>query len=180
MANSSQFGSSIQTTSVWDPSAIPQNLDPVLKEFFIRMYQNLNLMSNVLNVKETGQYTTQFTTLTGMTLSPDPANNSSTQAKAAERAVFRTTIIYNVPLPNTAPSAPIPHGIPFNSGFHIFRYLAACTDPVGLNYIVLPYASPTLNLNIQMDVNANNVIITTGSDRTNFTQNLIFIEYVPF
>lgn len=178
MATSGQYGANVVTTSVWDPATIPQNLDPVLKELFIRMYQNLNLMANVLNVKDTGFYTNQFETINGQQYFANPANTSATNAKAIQRPVYRTTINFGA-LPNAATKS-VAHNIPFTAAFSATRIYGAASDTTGLTYIPLPFASPTLNENIKLDVDAVNVNVTTGINRTNYNLCYIVVEYLKF
>jgi hypothetical protein len=179
MAVSGQYGAKTPTTNIWDPSQIPQDLDPVLKEFFLRMYQNLNLMSNVLNVAEIGQYTNQFETVNGNQWFPNPANNSSTVAKAIQRPVFRTTINFGA-LPAAVKSVNHNIGITNPSPFTFTRIYGVASDTVNRLYIPLPYASPTLNENIKVDVTATQVTITTGIDRSNYNVCYIVLEYIKF
>lgn len=178
MARSGQYGANVNTTNVWDPSSIPSQLDPVLREFFIRMYQNLNLMANVLNVKETGQFPTQFETVNGQQYFSNPANTSATNAKAIERPVYRTTVNFGA-LPNAGLKS-VAHGIPFTAAFSATRIYGAASDTTGLTYIPLPFASPVLNENIKLDVDAVNVNVTTGINRTNYNLCYIVIEYLKF
>jgi hypothetical protein len=180
MATSGQYGANVVTTSVWDPATIPQNLDPVLKELFIRMYQNLNLMANVLNVKDTGFYTNQFETINGQQFFANPVNTSATNAKAIQRPVYRTTINFGA-LPNAGVKS-VAHniGITNPSIFTFTRIYGAASDTTGRTYIPLPFASPVLNENIKLDVDAVNVNITTGINRTNYNVCYIVLEYIKF
>lgn len=178
MATSGQYSAKIPTTSVWDPSTIPQNIDPVLKELFIRMYQNLNLMANVLNVADIGFYNNQYEFVNGQQYFANPAMNSSTQTNPIQRPVFRTVVNFGA-LPNAGAKA-VPHNIPFNFAFSATRIYGAASDTTGLTYIPLPFASPTLNQNIQLDLDAVNVNITTGINRTNYNLCYIVIEILKF
>jgi hypothetical protein len=182
MATSGQYSAKIPTTSVWDPSTIPQNIDPILKELFIRMYQNLNLMANVLNVADIGFYNNQYEFVNGQQYFANPANNSSTQTNAIQRPVFRTVVNFGA-LPNGTinPVKSVPHNIPFNGAFSATRIYAAASDTTGLTYIPIPFASPTLNQNIKLDLDAVNVNITTGAiDRSNYNLCYVVIEILKF
>jgi hypothetical protein len=178
MATSGQYSAKIPTTSVWDPSTIPQNIDPILKELFIRMYQNLNLMANVLNVADIGFYNNQYEFVNGQQYFANPANNSSTQTNAIQRPVFRTVVNFGA-LPNAGIKS-VAHNIPFNGAFSATRIYGAASDTTGLTYIPLPFASPTLNQNIQLDLDANNINITTGINRTNYNLCYVVIEILKF
>ena len=80
-------------------------------------------------------------------------------------------------LPNTGPKS-VAHGISFNSNFSTTRIYGSATDPTGLLYIPLPFASPTAANNIELYLDATNVNVITGSNRTNFTICTIVIEYL--
>jgi hypothetical protein len=47
-----------------------------------------------------------------------------------------------------------------------------------MQYIPLPYASPTLVNNIQLSVDATNVTITTGIDYSAYTVTYVILEYI--
>lgn len=177
MATSSQYGAYVPSTNIWDPSNIySTDLDPELKEILVRMYQNLNLMSNVLNVKDTGIYNNSYESVNSQQWFPNPANNSSTAATAALRPVMRKVINFGR-LPN-AGAQPIPHGIPINTSYTFTRIYATASDTTGLSYIPIPYASPTLANNIEINIDATNVNIITGSNRSNFNICYVILEYI--
>lgn len=169
-------GSFIPTTQIWDPSEVySSNLSPELKELLVRLYQNLNLMATNVNLKDTGYYNTlEF--VNGQLYFPNPANNSSTSTYPSFRQVFRTIVNFGA-LPNAGLKS-VAHNIPINESYSFTRIYAASSDQVGLNYIPIPYASPTLVNNIELNVDATNVNITTGSNRTNFTITYVVLEYI--
>lgn len=172
-----QVGSFIPTTNVWDPSIIySTNLDPQLQEILVRLYQNLNLMAIAVNTKDTGYYvTSEF--VNGQLFFPNPINNSSTATTPTFRQVWRKVINYATNLPNTG-TATIPHNIPINTGFTFTRIYATASDTTGLNYIPIPYASASGTSNIEIRIDATNVYITTASNRTNFNQTYIVLEFI--
>jgi hypothetical protein len=79
-------------------------------------------------------------------------------------------------LPN-ATSKDVPHDIEFTSDAQLTRVYGAATDPETLNFIPLPFSSPTLSNNVSVEIDGTNVTITTGSDRTNFIITSVIIEY---
>jgi hypothetical protein len=177
MARPGDYGSFTNTTSVWDPSYIyDSNLDPQLKEILVRMHQNLNRMAFVVNSKRTGIYINLFEFVNSEQWFPNPNTNSSTSTAPAQRQGYTTTINYPLALPNAGTVA-IPHGIQFNQFMSFTRIYATATNPTGLTAIPLPFADAAGN-NIQLDVDANNVNITTTSDRTAYTQTYIVLEYL--
>jgi len=153
-------------------------LDPELKEILVRMYQNLNVMSNVLNVKDTGQYNNSFATVNGQLWFPNPANTSKTLANAAQRPVFRTVINFG-PLPNAGAKS-VAHNITCTSTTTFTRIYATASDTTGFNYIPIPYTSNVAaTAQVSITVNATQVTINTGSvNRSNFNICYVVLEYI--
>ena len=172
-----QDGLYVPTTNIWDVDQL-QDTDvnsPEFKELLVRLYQNVNLICNVLNLKESAYYdTNEF--VTGQSYFPNPALNSSTSTVATYRPVYRLVINFGA-LPNAGTKA-VAHGLTINSGFTFTRIYGAASDTTGLNYIPLPYASPTLVNNIELKVDATNVTIITGSNRSNFNICYIVLEFM--
>lgn len=79
-------------------------------------------------------------------------------------------------LPNTGTKS-VPHNITVTGSTIWTRYYATATYP-GSSGIPIPYASPTLANNIEINVDATNVNITTGSDRTAYTTTYVILEYL--
>jgi hypothetical protein len=178
MALSTQYGAFVETNYLWDVQQL-QSLDvnsAEFKELLIRLYQNVGKIALVLNVKDTGLY--QVTeVVNGQLYFSNPANNSSTAANPALRQVLRTVINYTTALPNTG-SVAIPHNITCTGSTTFTRIYAVANDTSGNNYIPIPYASPTAANNIELKVDATNVTIITGSNRSNFTITYIVLEYL--
>ena len=179
MANSSEFGLYVPSTYIWDVAQL-QTIDinsPEFRELLIRLYQNINSITVALNLKDSGYYDTQEF-VTGSQLFPNPSLISSSSTTPSFRNIYRTIVNFGA-LPN-AGSKSVAHGIAITSGFSFVKIYGAASDQTALNFIPLPYASPTLINNIQIDVDATNVTITTGSNRTNFTISYIILEYIKF
>jgi hypothetical protein len=177
MATSAQYGSFVTTTNIWDVQQLYQIdvTSPEFKELLVRLYQNINNIALVLNIKDTGMYnTSEF--VNGQVYFSNPANNSSTSANPILRQVYRTVINFGS-LPNTGTKS-VAHGISTNAAMTFTRIYAAASDTTGLNYIPIPYASPTATNNIELSVDATNVNITTGSNRTNFNVTYVVLEYI--
>lgn len=151
------------------------------KDFVSRLRNNLNNIIIALNDKESGLYS-QSEILNGQLFYPDYAIvNSSSGTSAQYRQVFRKVIPTGA-LPNTGTSTTA-HGITLlpaagNTTFRATRIYGAATDPAARIFLPLPYASPTLNQNISVYVDATNVVITTGINRTAFTDSHVCIEYI--
>lgn len=92
------------------------------------------------------------------------------------RPTYRMVIDFGT-LPNAGTKSTL-HNIAFTSEFTVTRMYGAATDPTGLIYIPLPYASPVLANNIELFANGTNVTVITGANRTNFTRCTIVIEYL--
>lgn len=89
--------------------------------------------------------------------------------------IYRKTIDFGA-LPNAGLKS-VPHGINFTTACKGTRIYGCATDPVNLLYIPLPFASPTLNKNIQLDIDGMNVNITTAIDYSAFTLCNVVIEF---
>jgi len=173
--NSTPVGAFIPTTNVWDVAQLAYVQDPALRELLVRLYQNINNIANVLNVKDTGYYdTNQF--VTSQLFFPNPALSSSTQQNPQYRQSLRLLVNFGQ-LPNAGLKS-VAHGIAFNTAYTITRIYGAASDTTGLNYIPLPYASPVLANNIELNADGTNVNVTTGSNRTNFNICYIILEYL--
>lgn len=177
LQDADQYGLFLQTTQVWDVAQL-QEIDvnsPEFKELLVRLYQQINNVAIVLNMKDTGQYQlSEF--INGQLYFSDPALNSSTALSPQDRQVFRKVINFGA-LPNTGTTA-VPHGITCTPKTTFTRIYGCSSDVTGKNYIPLPYASPTAANNIELKVDATNVTIITGSNRTNFTITYVILEYL--
>jgi hypothetical protein len=170
-----QLGVFLPTTNVWDPSDL-YDVDvnsPEFKQLLVRLYQNLNTMALAVNAKESSTYPL-YEFVTGQQYFPNPSG--TVDQTQIFRDVFRTTVNCGM-LPNTG-SITIPHGIMVTVNTTFTHIYGAATDPVNLLGLPLPYASPTLANNISVDVDATNVTITTGSNRTAYTIAIVVIEYM--
>ena len=175
---SSQYGAYVATTNIWDPQNIyASNLSDEMKEILVRMYQNLNLMANVLNVKETGQYTNEFAMVTSQQWFPNPLLNSNSTTTPAQRNVYRTTINFG-PLPAAAGTKSVPHNITTTIATTFTHIYATASDTTGFKYIPIPYASSVLIANIEIAIDSTNVNITVGQNRSNFNICYVILEYI--
>jgi len=144
------------------------------KELLVKLRQVVNELSLIINTKDTGIYT-QEEFVNGQVWFP-PETPLSGKTPGVQRQVIRKVVNFGA-LPNTATKS-VAHNITFTSNFSITRLYGAATDPAGLNYIPLPYASPTDAQNIALNCDGTNVNITTGNDRTAFTKCYVVIEYI--
>lgn len=178
ITDADQFGAFLQTTQDWDTAQLEQVdvKSPEFKELLLRLYQQINNIVNVLNIKDTGMYQlSEF--VNGQLFFSNPALSSATAQYPEDRQVLRKVLLWDTALPN-AGTATMAHGITCTTKTSFTRIYGCSTDPVGRNYIPLPYASPTLVNNIELKVDATNVTIITGSNRTAFTITYIILEYI--
>lgn len=177
MANPNSYGAFVPTTNVWDVAELYQVdvKSPEFKELLVRLYQNINNIAISLNLRDAGYYnTSEF--VNGQLFFPNPLLDSTTTSAPTFRQVIRKVINFGF-LPNTALKS-VAHGIPINNDYTFTRIYGAASDTVGHTYIPLPYASPVLANNIELYVDAVNVNIVTGSDRTNFDVCYVILEYI--
>lgn len=144
--------------------------DPSEKDLKIRQY--LNDIATATNTKDSGIYDA-IETITGQSFLP--TFSTQTGANGTYRTVFRLTIDFGA-LPNTATKS-VAHGLTLGSTWSVTKLYGAATDP-STSFIPLPYASPTLANNIELNMDGTNVNVTTGSDRTAYTRCFIIVEYI--
>jgi hypothetical protein len=171
MANSSQYGAFVPSNWIWDIQQLQdiKDVSPELKELLIRLYQNLNLMANVLNVKETGQYAL-MEIVDGNLWFPNPANNSSTAAGPAERQELKKTFLINGALPNIG-VVTIPHGITVTANT-TWTYIEGTATNPGVGGVSLNSSSATIS------TTTTNIVITTTVDLSAYTLTYIVLRYL--
>lgn len=170
-------GSFVPTTDVYDIQSI-YSLDvnsKEFKEFLVRLRQSINTIAIALNTKDTGYYSlTEF--INSQIFFPDPTLNSTGRQNPTWRQVYRKVINFGA-LPN-AGTKPIPHGVVFDDKTSFTRLYGAATNPIAHTYIPLPHSSPTLNENIKLNADGNNVYVTTTIDYRPYTITYIIMEYL--
>ena len=167
---------SVPTTNIWDVGEL-QDIDvksPEFKELLVRLYQNLNNMALITNIKTSGYYDTSEFTDSNLWF-PNPLYSSQTSVTPTYRPEQRLVINFGA-LPNTAAKS-VNHNIVVTAMTSFTKIYACATNP-GTAFIPIPYASPVLANNISIDVNATQVTITTGSNRTAFTTCYVILEYL--
>lgn len=177
--NGSNVGAFVPTTNVWDVGQL-HDVDvtsPAFKELLVRLYQNINAIALALNIKDSGYYVTEEF-VNGQVYFPNPSLSSQTSSKPVLRQVYRRVVNFGA-LPNTA-SKTVAHNLSITNGYTFTRIYGAASNTTGTTYIPLPYSSPVLANNIELSVDATNVTITTGSNRTSFTTTYVVLEYIKF
>lgn len=167
----------VPTTNIWDVGQIYSTdvNSQEFKELLVRLYQNINNIALALNLKDTGYYTIQEF-LNGQVFFPNPSLSSTTAQTPTYRQVFRTTVNFGT-LPNAGATS-VAHNIDITSGYSFTRIYGAATNTARTSFLPLPFASTTLNQTIQLEVDATNVTITTGIDRTAYTVCYVVLEYI--
>lgn len=163
----------IGTTQVWDVARLYEIevTSPEFKELLVRLYQQINKIATALNLKDTGIYFDQEIVNGQLFFPTDIADFSS------GRMCYRTLVITGQ-LP-VAGTISIPHNINVTAQTQWTRIYGAATKPtVAYSGIPLPYASPTLNQNISLNVDATNVNITTAIDYSAYTISYVILEYL--
>jgi len=160
------FSSDIPLQSNQLPISV--DLPPEPEQLRTVLTDNYKRIANIMNTKEGSLYLTQELASYIQYFTPtEPFKN---------RNGYRKLVDFGA-LPNAGVKT-VAHGITFNSESSLTRLYAAATDPVNLLYIPLPYASPTLNRNIEISLDATNVIITTGINWSAFTRCYVVIEWL--
>lgn len=147
------------------------------KEFLVRLYQNINNIALVLNMKDTAFYRL-YEFNTSQSFFPNPALTALTPQQPDYRTVFRIVVNCGT-LPNNATNN-IPHNIPnISTSYSFTRIYGAASNQTALEYIPLPYSSVTaIADNIEISIDNTYVYITTGIDRTAFTVSYVVLEYI--
>ena len=147
----------------------PDNLERVLNHLTQILLRN-NIATNQ---KDIGIYSTQEA-INGQQF----FLGSNVQGEASSD--YRQLVIFGG-LPNTGVKQ-VAIDIPQDSNFKMTRFYAAASDTTNFRYIPLPYASPVLANNIELEIlpilGVPTIQITTGSNRTNFDVTLVVIEYL--
>jgi hypothetical protein len=164
MPERTDIGSYVPSTFIWDMNEI-EDIDITsdkFRELLIRLYQNLNLMQNVLNVKESAYYDIQEFVNGQLYLT---TNNEP-------RQVIRKMIQFGA-LPNTGVKA-VAHGITTTRLFTFTRIYGASSDTTNMLYTPLP------NTNIQILVDSTNITVTTGADYSSYDTTYIILEFLRY
>jgi len=172
----------ISTTPIFDVTDLEGKSfsSSEFQQFLVVLTQRINDLSIQINLKDTGIYS-ELEFVNSQVFFPNPAWSSITSQYPTQRQVFRKVINFIdgttvLSLPNTGTTS-VPHGITIDANTSFTRIYGAASDP-STSFIPLPYASPTAANNIELDVDAVNVNITTGSDRTGYTICYIILEYI--
>lgn len=172
-----EIGAFIPTTQIWDPAVI-QEVDvnsEQFKDLIIKLYQNINNIVQLLNKKDTGIYDlNEF--VCGQVFFSNPSYDSTSAKNATLRQVFRKVINFGA-LNNAAGTTSVAHGISVTTNYNFTRIYGVANDTTGNSYLPIPYASGTAASIIELYVDATNVYITVGQDRSSYNA-VIILEYI--
>ena len=152
--------------------AVPEKWEEA-RPFFV---EQLKRISNAINIREIGWFLDEEL-LSGKAFIPG-LNNLANQGTSQQfRQILRKVVDFGV-LPNAGTKI-VPHGITIDNNFTLIQLWAAATDPVAFTSIAIPFATPVaLANNIAIFLDATNINIVTGVNRSNFTRCFVFIEYI--
>ena len=161
----------IQTSQIFESyvpvyDAVPEKWEDG-RQFLV---EQLKKISNAVNIREIGWFIDEEL-ISGKQFIPGVNNNQ------AFRTVLRKVIVFGA-LPNAALKQ-VAHGIVVDANFSLVSLWAAATKPtVSYAALQIPYASPTLNKNISIDMDATNINITTAIDYSAYTTTYVVVEYL--
>lgn len=150
-------------------SAIPENWDDA-RPFIVEQFKRI---ANSVNFKEIGFFIDEEV-LSGKAFIPGISTGYTSQTF---RQVLRKVIDFGM-LPDTT-TKNVPHEIDIDGNFTLISLTACATDPVAFVSIPIPYVDTVALANqIEIDIDATNINITTGSNRNNFTRCYVILEYL--
>jgi hypothetical protein len=160
----------IESTAVFDVSRLYEvdvNSDE-FKELLVRLYQNVNNIALALNLKESALYLLEEFNTSAQYF--DPATNN----QLLLRPQFRRT--YNIGAVAAGVTI-VAHGLTIGATWIFTDIYGALTDNIVNNYYPLPWASAGGATNIELRVDAANIVITNNSGIA-FTSCIVTLEYL--
>jgi len=140
------------------------------------MVEQLKRISNAVNIREIGWFLDEEL-LSGKAFIPGATSLGDLSTSQVFRQVLRKVVDFGA-LP-VAGTKSVPHGITFDANFTLVQMYAAATDPVAFIALPIPYADPAALANaISLTMDATNVNITVGVNRSAFTRCFVTIEYL--
>ena len=170
----------VPTTDIFDTSMLEGKdlSSPEFRQFLIVLTQRINEISLQLNLKDTGIYSEQEF-VNSQVFFPNPALSSTTAQAPIQRQVFRK--VYNFgALPN-AGAKTLAHGITVDANLTFTRIYGTSSDTTGNEYIPIPFVNVGGTItpgNIEISLDATNIIVTTTGDGTAFDTTYVVVEYI--
>ncbi len=138
--------------------------------------EQLKKLANAVNAREIGFFLDQEL-LSGKAFIPGTNNVMDGGTSQTFRSILRKVIDFG-PLP-AAGTKSVPHEIVFDGNFTLIQMWASATDPVAFIAFPIPYADPGALVNaVALTMDATNVNITVGVNRSSFTRCYVVIEYI--
>ncbi len=165
----------VPTTNIWEIQQLEQAdvQSDDFKRLLVRLYQNINTICLALNVKESAYYDQQEF-LNSQLFFPNPV--TPTGQRPTYRQAFRMVVNFGA-LPNAGTTS-VAHGITIGSTYTFTRIYGTATNSTATSFLPLPYASTTLNENIEINIDDTNINITTGIDYSDYTTTYVIFEYI--
>ncbi len=171
--STSNAGLYIPLSNVWDVTRInqiPVN-SPDFKQLIVSLYQNINNVVLSLNRKDSGLHdVTEF--ITGAQwFNPDPSRIGQ------PRTEYRKVINFGA---LGVATKSVAHGIACTTTTQFVHiYAVASKKTVAFSYLPIPYASVVaVANNIEISVDATNVTIANGIDRSAYDTCTVVLEYL--
>jgi len=135
------------------------------------LVEHLKKISNAVNYREIGFFLDEEL-LSGKSFIPGATVAGNPQRF---RSVLRKVIDFGA-LPNTGTKT-VAHGITFDANFTLIDLWGASTDPVNFFAVNLGHTSAAPD-QIELYIDATNIVVKTGSNRSAFTRTFIVVEYI--
>lgn len=163
-------GSFVQQTPIFDVSQLYQVevTSPEFKELLVRLYQQVNNVSIVLNNKESSYYI-QEEFANSKLFFPTTGTNQLDLRGAFRKVLFTN----NLPAGVTA----LNHAITIDANTSFVMIYGVANDTIGFNYYPLPFASAGGATNIELRATNTQVIITNNSGIV-FNVVYVVLEYL--
>lgn len=164
-------GSYVQLTPVFDVSRLYEVEigSPEFRELLVRLAQQTNNISLVLNDKTSGYYLLEEFVTGSKYFNPNSPNPLQLRPEFAKT--------FNIgPIPPGA-LAPIPHGLAITNTWQFTEIYGAASDNVGFNYYPMPFAAA--GASIELRVTAANIIIVNNT-LVNFTSAIVTLKYLKY
>lgn len=177
-ANQNQ-GQFVPTSRVWDNAQINslETGTPNFKQLIVSLHQDIGLISIQLNKKDSGRFDVNARLTGSEWFNPDPSNIQQV------RTEYRKVINFGA---LGAATKSVAHGINMGNGatttFQLVDMWATATKKsLPFSALPIPYASSTAVINnIELSMDATNVTISNGIDRSAYTSCTVVIEYLLF
>ena len=163
-------GQFVTTTNVWELGVLQEvKVDsPEFKELLVRLYQNVNNIALSLNQKESGLYLQEEFVNSNVYFNPTSSNQLDL------RPVFRKVINFGA---LGAGANTVAHGLTIATTWSFTQIYATASDTANNRYYPIPWASSGGAANIEIKLDATNIVITNSSGVT-FPVCMVVLEYL--